>query len=588
MTSADRRALRTAAAVVAVVAEAGGWSVPADVDPGVGDLSARCLTSARHHWSELAGRGMAAGPAALGSLYESLLAPEARDTGAHYTPVDVAERLVAQTAADLPGPSVGRTVRVWDPTCGGGAFLLAAADVLVAAGGRPDIVLGGLWGTDLDPGAVAVTRAALAWWAEMAGVVDAHGLRLDRFVVADPLLDGAPSGVTFDLVVGNPPFQGQLSGRSVRTPEQTAVLRARWGEVVGPYTDTSALFLVAGVRALAPGGRLVMVQPTSVLSARDAGECRAAVLREAELTGLWVAVDPVFDAEVQVCAPVLRRRSADRAGSAVVRRWRGRAVEPVGDSAEPVADGSGSWAALALAAMSVPEVDYRSSGVLGEVAKFSAGFRDEYYGLVGHVVEAPDDVDPDDDEWPSHLAPLITSGLVETGWTAWGRKVTTFGRQRFTRPVVDRRSLAVDSSRAHRWATATHVPKVVIATQTRVGEAAVDQTGRWVASTPTIVATARAADLWLVAAVVCSPVGTLAALSATAGSARSPLAIKHSVSSAARLPLPTDRIAWATGADALRHGDQARFADAMADAYEVVDRRQMNEWWSARAPWRPD
>jgi hypothetical protein len=126
---------------------------------------------------------------------------------------------------------------------------------------------------------------------------------------------------------------------------------------------------------------------------------------------------------------------------------------------------------------------------------------------------------------------------------------------------------------------------VVVATQTRVGEAAVDAGGRWVPSTPTIAVLAPPDRLWEVAAVVCSPVGTVAALAATAGTGRAGDAIKHSVASVLALPLPVDQEAWRAGAEALRMRRLDDFVDAMAAAHRVVEPAELHRWWRARARW---
>lgn len=604
MTSGGRSSSAVAAAVVSVVAEAGGWAIPPSVAASLRLETPRAalpgpeLAEATRAWSSLDAGGLAAGPHALGVLYEALLAPEDRDAGAHYTSSDLAERLVAlvlePSSATREPVDVDHAPTVWDPACGGGAFLLAAANALVAAGLDPErVVTGCLWGCDVDEGAVAVTGAALAWWAELAGAAPGTVVPVGRLVVADALLDH-PFGHdrSFDVVVGNPPFQGQLAGAAVRSGAAAAALRERWGSAVGPYTDTSALFLVAGASALAPGGRMVLVQPASVLSARDASAARTAATRIAPITGLWVATESVFAAEVEVCAPVLARPtdaspSDDVAAAPGIQRWRGRTVEPIGRPGALRSSTDGSWSPLALVTLGIPDPAHRSDGVLGDVSVLSAGFRDEYYGLVDHVVEAPGDLDPAHDDWPAHLAPLITCGLVEAGWTAWGSRPTRFARRGFERPVVDRRSLARAGGRADRWASSTAVPKVIVATQTRVGEAMVDERGLCVASTPTVVAVPVGIDLWMMAAVVCSPVGTVAGFGATAGSGRSSRAIKHSVSSVGQLPLPVDRGAWRSGAEALRRADQDVFVSAMAAAYDVDGDGELHEWWRERVPWAP-
>ncbi|MEZ5180257.1 MAG: N-6 DNA methylase, partial [Acidimicrobiales bacterium] len=515
--------------------------------------------------------------------------------------------LAARLVALVIPPAAAPPARVWDPACGGGALLLAAADALVAAGVDPaEVVAERLWGTDVDPGAVAVAEAALVWWAQRHGTDVRPGSHL---AVGDALLGGdaggplaVAAGGGFEAVVGNPPFQGQLVGGSIRPASERAALRERWGpEVVGPYTDTASLFLVAGASALAPGGRLLLIQPTSVLAARDAAASRAAAEARAPLTGLWLDGEDVFGAEVQVCAVVLERPGPDEGPDrppVAVRRWRGPAVEPVSvpsaaalDAGPPAIAGAGAgarWSAHALSALGVPDPVVRWSGRLSSVATGRAGFRDEYYGLVGHVREAAEvGADPDlgrssrsDGRW----APLVTSGLIDPGRCAWGERAASFARHRYERPVVDRRAVSAVGGRAAAWLAATGVPKVVVATQTRVGEAAVDEGGGWVPSTPTVALLAPPDRLWEVAAVVCSPVGTLAALAATAGSARARDAIRHRVETLADLPLPVDLEAWRAGAESLAAGDRHRFLAAMASAYDLADPTALHEWWAQRTP----
>src|SRR5690606_24013222 len=197
---------------------------------------------------------------------------------------------------------------------------------------------------------------------------------------------------------------------------------------------------------------------------------------------------------------------------------------------------------LALAAHDVPFPAHRSDGRLGDVAVASSGFRDEYYGLVPHVHDLPLPRRPQlartGDGPADHRVgprPLVTSGLIDPGRCRWGERTVRFAKQTFDRPVVavDELLVAADAApgspvaRAAAWVAATSGPKVVVATQTRVGEAAVDETGSWVPSTPTIAV--RGIDdtagsvpgdteidrLWALAAVICSPLGTVAALADT-------------------------------------------------------------------------
>src|SRR5690606_38855482 len=159
-----------------------GWDLPGDLRAArAGPVEGGGAPAGAEPGGEL-------GPATLGERYEAALAPEARAAGAHYRPGALAARL---EALGVPGPG-GAPMRGWDPACGGGAFLLAAADALVAAGVPPaEVVAQRLWGTDVDPGAVAVAEAALVWWAHRHGVDARPGSHLG---VGDALLGHDPDG----------------------------------------------------------------------------------------------------------------------------------------------------------------------------------------------------------------------------------------------------------------------------------------------------------------------------------------------------------------------------------------------------------
>jgi hypothetical protein len=207
---------------------------------------------------------------------------------------------------------------------------------------------------------------------------------------------------------------------------------------------------------------------------------------------------------------------------------------------------------------------------VGDLATAPAGFRDQYYGLVPHVAEHAA-VD--------RGAPLVTAGLIDLGSCAWGERPASFAKRRWVAPVVDLDSV---DGKAAEWVARQRVPKVVVATQTRVIEAAVDVAGDWVASVPTIAVIAPPEQLWLLAAALCAPATSAIALRSFAGAALSGDAIKLSASAVLDLPLPADRDAWARGADRLSAGDLPGYADAMGAAYGIDDGGALLDWWHAR------
>ena len=484
-------------------------------------------------WSLAGGRPAAepvpGRPEELGELLESSFDPSARRRqGAHFTPEAMAAELVSRALAGSERPSVG------DPACGGGALLLAAARHLVARGEQPSEILLRLWGADVDAVAVATTEVALTLWAGAPPPAD-------RFMVADALVAelGWPP---LEVVVGNPPFLSQLDAPTTRSPTTTERLRARFGPAVRAYTDTSGLFLLLACELVAPGGTVAVLQPQSVLAARDAAGVRAAVDACGRLAEVWFPPGSGFDAAVEVCAPIIQ----------------------VGESGD-----GGGWGGHLARANGVPPVVLSSGRTLADEATTTAAFRTEYYGMVDHVYEAPDRPDG---------APLVTTGLIDLGHCAWGERPARIGRRTWQRPVLDVDAL---QGRAADWARRTGVPKLVVATQTRVVEVVVDETGGWVPGVPLVVVLAPPERLWPLAAALAAPAVSAWLLARVAGTALTSQSLKVTAALLREVPLPSDDGAWHRGTGAFRGGDLDAFAEAMGVAYGVDD--EVGDWWRARA-----
>lgn len=492
----------------------------------------------RHHVGDSVGRGsLPGGPFDLGPLHEALVTGAERSKrGAWYTPRWLAEDLVARAFETAERP----IEQVADPACGGGVFLLAAAEVL--AGERPvRSAVEALWGCDLDPLAVATTEAALWWWSARRGEPTVSA----GLVVGDALT--ATRLPPADVVVGNPPFLGQLRTRTAADERRRRALQVRFGDDVRPYTDPAWLFLHVAVDAVRPGGSVALVQPSSLLGARDAGAVRRRVDERATLVHTWLDDGATFAASVEACAPVLR-------------------VGVPHDN---------DWSDALASARGVPPVQLLGTATLGDVAHVVAGFRDEYYGLVGAVDEAG--------SGPA----LVTSGSIDPLRYRADAPVR-FAKRRWAHPTIDVDAL---DGRAERWVRLQANPKLLVATQTRVLEAAVDAAGDLVGSVPVIVVRPRdPGDLWRLAAAIHAPVTSAWMLRRSAGTALSNDACKPTAALLADLPLPTDLTAWddaAAVAEAVAGGaDRWQELGEVADRAYGVDDPALRAWWLERVPVR--
>lgn len=209
--------------------------------------------------AELARVGWA-DPHAPGRVYEAWLTRDRagrRAGGAYYTPPALVDFVIEQTL----GPVLAPGVRIIDPACGGGAFLLGA----LAAGARgADLV-----GVDVDPIAADVCRLALA----MAGAPDA------KVITGDALFDDL--GGPFDVVIGNPPW-GQ---KGITYPRaEAARLRERYVTGRG-VLDPFKLFVERAIELVGERGRWGLVLPDIVLL-KDQERLRELILERCALE--WI------------------------------------------------------------------------------------------------------------------------------------------------------------------------------------------------------------------------------------------------------------------------------------------------------------
>lgn len=458
--------------------------------------------------------------------YEQALAPAVRRSGGvFYTPPQlvarvldmVLEPLLAETEEPL-------SLRILDPACGAGLFLAAAAERIAARAGVPVEAAGPcLIGIDLDPEAVALARDLLP----TADLRVGNGL----------LEDFAP----VDVVVGNPPFLNRMRKATALSPSEVASVRDVLGPVTTAYTDVSALFLARSLQLVRPGGRVGLVQPLSVLAARDAASVREYVEAHGSLVELWASARPQFpDTSVLTCVVSLRRGEA----------------RPLHST---------SWGPLVAPAFGIPSVELSAeAGVLGDLGVATADFRDQYYGLRDHLV----------DGGAGH--PLITTGLIEPGRCEWGKRPARVFKKSWARPTV--RADVLDGALGD-WARRRLVPKVLIGTQGRIIEAVVDAEGDWLPGVPVITMTTDRP--WHVLAVLCAPPVVAHAAAAYVGTGLSATSIKLSASQVSALPLPEDTDGWDRAAGLAAAGDLVGCAELMCLAYGADP--LLTQWWRERA-----
>ena len=408
---------------------------------------------------------------ALGDLVQSLLEwaidddgtpirigrAERRSQGAFYTPQSLVDRVIVLAAPHLP---TDRPLRVCDPSCGSANFLAGVARNLSIT--HP---IASLEGADIEPFASHAAAEALRR-DQITQPIPARIRTGDALVGRvpdvphDPTLADAASPSPlhwesrFDLVIGNPPFLGQLGAGTARSRTLASYLRHASGDLIKGYADAALAFLWRSILLAAPGAIIAMILPRSILNSRDA----AAVRSFAEAHAAIIAIEPIddqrFDAGVQPCILVLRKREAPLDQSTFASTWR--------------------------LTRDTPPPAVRPSRTLSEICTATADFREAYYGLQPYILDDPEN-NLDDTRFPR----LITCGCIEPRRSLWGTKPIRLFRKQWLRPRVDLAALRTAPA-MRTWAEKRLIPKVLVATQTRDIEAVADERGHWLPVTPVI------------------------------------------------------------------------------------------------------
>lgn len=234
-------------------------------------------------------------------------------------------------------------LRLLDPTCGAGAFLLAAAELLAElyraalqratrfpdhaqlaahlanmpneAGLRAAIVQRNLYGIDIADAAVAACRMRLALWlAECSPPGEA--LPCSKNIVVADILDATAcpfAAGSFNVIIGNPPYRVRRHSRRDYPDLQTAASGNLYAMVVERSLDL-----------LHAGGRLGMLVPIAALATENMRPLQA-LYRDMPQWHSHYAVRPgklFAGVDMNLTISLLcKRHSAGQVFSTGYRRW---------------------------------------------------------------------------------------------------------------------------------------------------------------------------------------------------------------------------------------------------------------------------
>lgn len=273
-------------------------------------LPDRTLIDLIEHFSTKPLTNAAVSPDVFGQAYEYLIKRFAdqsnKKAGEYYTP-----RSVVRLMVNILDPKEGETV--YDPACGTGGMLIEVIEHVKAAGGRPQLLWGKLYGQEKVLTTSGIARMNLLLHGiEDFRIVKDDTLRSPAFYDGDRL-------ATFDCVIANPPFSLKKWGEDTWPSD-------RWGRNSIGGTPPSGYADWAWVQhmhaSMAPTtGRIAVVLPQGALFRQGAeGKIRQAFV-DTDLVEAVIGLAPNLFYGTGLAASILVLRAdkpADRKGKVLI------------------------------------------------------------------------------------------------------------------------------------------------------------------------------------------------------------------------------------------------------------------------------
>ncbi len=273
-------------------------------------VEARTIAQQRYLWEQFSFSHLPV--EVISHLYQRFV----KGSTAVYTPPFLASLLLDYA---MPYERLTGKERVLDPACGSGVFLVGAYRRLVAVYRAKHKVAPGvstlksilknqIFGVETDANAIDLTAFSLALavcdslqpnviWKELRF----DPLRGDNLIEADFFdtgydEEGTTHLGTFDVVVGNPPFESEFSEAAQRVNNARIPIR---GTI--PDKQIAYLFLDAATQAVSADGTACLIQPSGFLYNLNSHAFRTAVARTGRLQavldftsvrGLYEGADP--------------------------------------------------------------------------------------------------------------------------------------------------------------------------------------------------------------------------------------------------------------------------------------------------------
>lgn len=294
-----------------------------------------------------------------------------KEQGIYYTPTYIVDYIVKNTVGEILKTAKPKTVqklKILDPACGSGSFLIRAFDELVKywageLGGvrKPEILQNNIYGVDIDKQAVEITQMNLLlktlYTRERLPML--KNIRCGNSLIDDPKIAGAkafnwdeefPDVIAsevprlslrrsetteaissaqnklreesqggFDVIIGNPPY---VRPEKVAKNERNYYLTSgQFDKIFGRF-DLYILFIEKALKLLKQDGYFSFIIPTSFFNQNYSKDLRKWILEDFEVRRILDLSDTkVFESStVQNSIIVIRKKSTSKKNKTIIER----------------------------------------------------------------------------------------------------------------------------------------------------------------------------------------------------------------------------------------------------------------------------
>ena len=387
-------------------------------------------------------------------------------------------------------------IKVLDPACGSGAFLIAAFDYLMNEGNLvnaefANLVAGqhelfrwdthilkhNLFGVDINSESVEITKLSL--WLKTANPRQPLTYLDDNIRTGNSVVDGAApaprdafdwsefAGGEFDVVVANPPYVSALELSRNVGKETKDYWKKRFAAATGAY-DLYVLFMELSLMLVRDDGYVGLITPNKYLAAPYGVGIRSLIRETAQLCSvLNLSADRVFqDPSVYPIVSILHKsENRDDATAYAERDAHTGRVSTIRELEASDLDTLPNRMFSLILSEHTDELSavLRDCSRLVDIAKVNATSTAAEAEMLSQVII----------EHETGATALVNTGTIDRYMSLWGIRPLTAQRRKFTKPAVRLGDIDLSDHRRKIYAA----PKIILAKMALRPEVVFDAAG---------------------------------------------------------------------------------------------------------------